>query len=433
MITTDGRKDFEIESDSEDDQFEDNQETYYEDEDVHLTAQEKKVKLAKKYLAAVEEEEKQKSDVKDEVDSHVLKKLKNEELEKAGRLRKNIADYVIFDVNRQNTLMCKHHKLSITCSVISSDSKFLYTASKDCSIIRWSLEEFNKTHFILFKSKQTTRNNQYHSSIVNCLAISSDNKYLISGDEEGIINIWEADSLKFVKSFEGHKSSVTDLAVCPFTNSLYSTSKDALVKVWNLNEFAYMETLFGHQAAITSVDVINSDRIITAGGTDKTLRVWKLQEESQLVYNGHSGNIDVVRKLDEGYFISGGDDGSICLWSSLKKKPLYTVHNAHGFSSLNSEANWISALAVFSNTDLIVSGSCDGYIRFWKWSQSSKIITPLSIIRIEGFVNTLRFSPNGKYLIVGIGREHRLGRWWNINKVKNCVLCIPFSVEIANK
>lgn len=366
----------------------------------------------------------------------MLKRIKDQELEKAGKLKRKIADSVTFDVEHQIALTCKQHKLSITCLAISPDDQFLYSASKDCSIVRWSLDTYSKTNFIVFrckKNKNMNKRNQYHSSTINCLAVSSDNKYLVSGDEKGVINVWQADSLEFVQTLNGHKNAITDLAVCPFTNSLYSSSKDALVKVWNLNEFAYMETLFGHQAAITSVDVLNKDRVVTAGGTDKTLRVWKVQEESQLIFNGHSGSIDLVRKLDEGFFVSGGDDGSLCLWGALKKVPLYIIRNAHGLSSLNSQANWISALAVFPNADLIASGSCDGYIRLWKWSQTSKVITPISTIAVQGYVNTLRFRSNGECLIAGIGREHRLGRWQDIKQAKNCVLCVPLIVEQMHK
>lgn len=42
-----------------------------------------------------------------------------------------------------------------------------------------------------------------------------------------------------------------------------------------------------------------------------------------------------------------------------------------------------------------------------------------------GFVNSLQFSPQGDFLLAGVGQEHRLGRWWRIKQAKNAVYVIP--------
>lgn len=125
------------------------------------------------------------------------------------------------------------------------------------------------------------------------------------------------------------------------------------------------------------------ERAITSGGSDRSMRIWKIVEESQLVYNGHSGSIDIVKLINEENFISAGDDGldtlpipymifdfcnlfiqilihsmcrSLCLWSAMKKKALHTKQLAHGKSDDNDEANWISAVATLINTDVVASG-----------------------------------------------------------------------------
>ena len=46
----------------------------------------------------------------------------------------------------------------------------------------------------------------------------------------------------------------------------------------------------------------------------------------------------------------------ISLWTGLKKKPLFTVHEAHGKDPVNQEPRWISALAALPSTDLIATG-----------------------------------------------------------------------------
>lgn len=68
---------------------------------------------------------------------------------------------------------------------------------------------------------------------------------------------------------------------------------------------------YGHQSAITSVDALARERAITSGGSDCSIRIWKIVEESQLVYNGHRGNIETVKLINEENFLSSGDDGYV--------------------------------------------------------------------------------------------------------------------------
>ena len=122
--------------------------------------------------------------------------------------------------------------------------------------------------------------------------------------------------------------------------------------------------------------------------------------------------------------ISGADDGSLCLWSVMKKRPVAVVRNAHG-QSVSGTGNWISSLAALPNSDLVASGSSDGFVRLWKCGEKFLTLTPLFAVAVRGFVNDLRFTKDGKHLIVGVGQEHRLGRWWRVKEARNSTLIIP--------
>ena len=113
---------------------------------------------------------------------------------------------------------------------------------------------------------------------------------------------------------------------------------------------------FGHQNGITSIDALARERAITSGGFDGTIRIWKIVEESQLIFNGHGGSIDSVKLINEEHFLSCGDDGQLCVWGCLKKKPLCSVLDAHGRDESNNQPMWISSIATLLNTDLVASG-----------------------------------------------------------------------------
>jgi len=167
------------------------------------------------------------------------------------------------------------------------------------------------------------------------------------------------------------------------------------------------------------------ERALSSGGTDGSLRIWKIVEESQLVYNNNNkGSIDCARFVNEETFISCSDNGSLCVWNVGKKKAIGERKLTHG-KSATGVANWISAIATLINTDLVASGSCDGFIRVWKLDRSFREIKLKFEIPVEGFVNCLSFTSDGNHLIAGIGQEHRLGRWWRLKEAKNVVLVIP--------
>lgn len=401
-----------------------------ESDDNLITAQEKKVQLAKKYLEEIEKEEKDRLETGD-VHSSVVSRLRNDLLDQAGKLSIKVADKLSPpDLTSIQTLRCKEHKLSITTVSLAPNDKWFFSASKDATIVKWCLKTKKKLGVIPSKHKEKDfqKKEHAHDSSVLCLAVSFDSKFLASGDESSIIRIWDAETLSHVHSFKGHRGSVTGLAFCSESNSLYSCSKDRSVRLWNLDEMSFVETLFGHQSVVTDIDVLKKDRAVTSGGTDKTLRVWKIQEESQLIYNGHQKSIDRVKRLDQQHFASCGDDGLICVWGMLKKKPLCILSQAHGIDATNDEPNWISSISCIPNSDLLVSGSCDGSLRFWKCEDKFRKVTPLFSVPVSGFVNSMAFSKDENLLIIGVGQEHRLGRWYKQNKAKNSVMCIQLQI-----
>ncbi|XP_014214805.1 U3 small nucleolar RNA-interacting protein 2 [Copidosoma floridanum] len=392
------------------------------DSEIEETAQEKRIRLANKYLEEIAEQER---DRKEFEEGAIEKRLKEEYLEEKGRLRKVVANTYMGHGEPQ-ILKCKDHKNSVTCVCLSNDGQFLFSGSKDGSLVKWSLSNRQKLKSLKGKTK-----NQDGLKCIRCIAISTDGKFLVVGAEgTKNITVLSASDFSHIKDLQGHRDIVSGLVFRKNTHTLYSASLDRCVKVWNLDEMAYVESLFGHQSSITSIDALARERAITSGGYECTIKIWKIVEESQLTYNGHTGSIDAVKLINEENFLSCGDDGQLCLWGCMKKKPLCTIREAHGRDEENKLPMWISSIATFLNTDLVASGSRDGVIRLWRCGESFRSLEPLFDVKVTGFVNSLVFTPDGKYLIAGIGQEHKLGRWWRVPEAKNSIAIIPL---IQNK
>ena len=188
------------------------------------------------------------------------------------------------------------------------------------------------------------------------------------------------------------------------------------------------------------------------------------------------------------------DNGSLSLWNIHKKKSVFTLPLAHGVDAPlpleeasgeqhpdkglddvgrgGRQPRWITALAVIPFSDMIISGSWDGYVRAWKISQDKRRIQALGAVgaigesidsllekeglsaesvskgafeamqsganshrRIQGIVNDLAVLERGDQgketvsVAAAIGKEHRLGRWKEMLDGRNNVVLF----EIAKK
>ncbi|XP_044758581.1 U3 small nucleolar RNA-interacting protein 2 [Coccinella septempunctata] len=398
-------------------------------EEENESPQDKKLRLAKIYLQEIEQIEREKLGKDEEVEKSIISKRLNENyLKEIGKFRSLVAEtYTEDKIEKIDTLKCREQRNSITCLCISSNNKFLFTGSKDGIVVKWNIELKKKEKIIPFvkhKSDEVIG----HSNRITSIAISFDDKYLAVGDESSDIKIWCPNDLSFLKTFQGHNKKVMGVSFRKNSHTLYSCSADRTVKVWNLDEMTYIETLFGHQDIISSIDSMFKERVITSGSRDGTLRIWKIPEESQLVYNGHSGCIDIVRLINEEHFISGGEDGQINIWSFMKKKPLYTIKDAHGIDSVNQQPNWICSIATLFNTDLFASGSFNGTVKLWKLTSNFRKAELLFDIPQVGYINCMAFTSNGDKLIVSCSRDHRFGRFTFLEGQKffNCIKVISF-------
>ncbi|XP_044157728.1 U3 small nucleolar RNA-interacting protein 2 [Bufo gargarizans] len=274
----------EIESDSDTEVAPTRRKKDHVEEELDETAQEKKLRLAKEYLQQLKDQEEER--LEDEGEDVIAHRLQENVLEQRGKLQRPLAKELL-PPEPADIRLLRGHQGPITCLVITPDDKHVFSGSKDCSIIKWSISDGKKVQKIPGGRKGCEDKHIGHTAHILCMALSSDGKYLASGDRNKLIFIWNAETCQNLHKFQGHRDAVSALSFQKGTYQLFSASHDRSVKVWNVAENSYIETLFGHQDCITGLDSLSRERCVTSGGRDGTVRVWKIVEESQLVFSGH--------------------------------------------------------------------------------------------------------------------------------------------------
>ncbi|KAG5105195.1 hypothetical protein JHK82_042165 [Glycine max] len=259
-----------------------------------------------------------------------------------------------------------------------------------------------------------------------------------------------------LQAFPGHRGPVSCLTFRQGTSELFSGSFDRTIKIWNVEDRTYMSTLFGHQSEILSIDCLRKERVLTAG-RDRSMQLFKVHEESRLVFRAPASSLECCCFVSNDELLSGSDDGSIELWTVMRKKPIYILRNAHALlvDSMKSDQkdseklpngnlengynhpenhhclsvfSWVSAVSVCRNSDLAASGAGNGSVRLWEIESDTKDIKSLYNVPLAGFVNSLAFAKSGEFLVAGVGQEPRLGRWGRNPEARNGVSILTYEM-----
>lgn len=430
-----------------------------------------------------------------------LRRLTEEQDEFKGRTYRQIASQLSFSTASHSFFRADTH----STTSVAIHAPYVYTVSKDKTLIKWELATPSHTHTADTKDdpgrparpqrkkpkrvKYTrglqkvaeSEEDQGHTRRILSVAVSPSGKYVATGGEDRKLIIWDAETLTPMRTFSQHRDSISGLSFVRHISTmssgeqLFSGSFDRTIKTWSLSPagHAYVETLFGHQDNVASVAAMTIDQCVSVGARDRTARLWKVVDESQLVFRGgsskhaeyHENNLDCVAPLPPNHFVTGSDSGSLALWSMYKKKPLHVIPLAHGLDPIppldelspeldeqtaasNSQhlrptPRWITALATVPGTDIVLSGSWDGWIRAWQISEDKKTLNPLGRVGpsqtgfeseplIKGVINDIavyerrpdtstpvdpkdksesQSEPRGLCIVAAVGKEHRLGRW----------------------
>jgi ribosomal RNA-processing protein 9 len=328
--------------------------------------------------------------------------------------------------------LAKGHTNTITSCALSFDNKMVASASKDGSVIQWDVETQGK----ILKLKPQDTNKSIRG--VTFCGDSFGGSMIVSCGEDRLVRLWDIRTPgECVRELKGHQGDVNGVkfAYDESTNAgkLFTIGSDKALKVWYTDgsDGKMFESYFGHTSSVLCMDMMSINRPIT-GGDDHSLRAWNCIRDSHSIFSsgGHSAPIDSVFVLDQNHYISGGQDGSMCLWGSTSRKSLCRVEEAHDNSS------WVTAVSGVRNSDLVLSGSSDGCIRFWRVGRPTSDVSKKTkmvidevdtTIDVKGIVHDIQVS--GNLVVAAVGRDHKHGRWITDNKAHNGLLFARLNFE----
>ncbi|KAJ3352172.1 WD domain repeat-containing protein 55 [Allomyces javanicus] len=269
----------------------------------------------------------------------------------AGLITGQVNCYSYTDTTSKRLFGSKHHKDSVRCVKFSHDGAHLYSCSTDKSI---QVMDTETKQVFLKKAKA-------HDDGINTL-LPLNETLVASGDENGVVRVWDLRAKNIVQEWHEHEDLVTDLHFVPHKKTIVSTGADGYLSVYDLRKKDVVARSDQMEVEMLCVAPVRNGKRLVVGNSDGSLSIWSWGWWGDFKdrFPGHPASVDTVVAIADDMVVTGCADGLVRVLSIHPNK-LLGVLGAHDEFPIES-------LAQSHDKRFLVSCSHDHTIRFWNAS-----------------------------------------------------------------
>ena len=107
----------------------------------------------------------------------------------------------------------------------------------------------------------------------NTVCASADGKRLLTSNSDHTLRLWDADTGKELRVFEGHTNIVLAAALSPDGKRVLSGSADTTVRLWDADTGKELRQMTGHTVPVWSIAFGPEGQALSGGCGDGTMRL----------------------------------------------------------------------------------------------------------------------------------------------------------------
>jgi WD40 repeat protein len=282
---------------------------------------------------------------------------------------------------------------SANSAALSHDGKYVVSGDLDGNVRVWDAETGAEI------------SNMSHDSYVNIVVFSPDGNYVASGSRDGTARVWDAATGNEISQM-GHGIDVVAVTFSPDGKYVASGGCDQLdfrqpctggsARVWEVATGKEVARMLYHYQ-VSALAFSPDGKYLASGSYDMVARVWKVNTGSEIASMVHESDVNVVAFSPDGnYVASGGMDNTARVWEVATGKEISRmIHN-----------DAVTSVAFSPNGKYVISGSYDGIAYVWETSTGKKISHATNLY----FLESVSFSPDGVNVVA---ESAGLVRVWN--------------------
>ena len=193
--------------------------------------------------------------------------------------------------------------------------------------------------------------------------MTPDGHCAVSASSDRTLRLWDLESGKALRTFEGHTGSVRAAAVTPDGRRAVSASDDRTLRVWDLESGKTLHTLKGHTDTVRAVAVTPDGRHAVSASLDDTLRLWDLE-------SGQTAH--VRRPYGLGHAVAITPDGrrAVTDWNTQTLR-LWDLERGKEIATFTGETA-MNSCAIAPDCQTIISGDRSGRVHFLSLVEADK-------------------------------------------------------------
>lgn len=260
-----------------------------------------------------------------------------------------------------------------------------------------------------------------HGERYKSIAYSPDGKTVASGNDKGLVKIWDTTTGNLIQTISGHQSSRIYAASYPHDNDIITIGVESEIQFWNVQTCELEKTIPDPRNGVFSVKYSPDKKLLASGGGSKKARLWDPQNGRFLgSFVGHKNEIYVVDFSPDASMLAsaGGQkrrrpelkkgsnyDNSVCIWE-IRSGELYLIGDR--LAAFTEHTDWVNTVVFSPDGETLASGSQDKTIQLWDVKSFSHLRT---ITGHEDGVNAIAFSPDG--MALASASHDKTIRIWN--------------------
>jgi WD40 repeat protein len=213
----------------------------------------------------------------------------------------------LFNLNTNNEpSILEGHKSGVVSLAFTPDSKGLYSAGNDKSIMYWDLLAATSSVFLTLPTTN-----------VKCIIISPNGRYIFGGTDDGRLMRWSLDTKEETVMFRSDKNSIYAIAINSTGSRIAFVDKNGSLRLIDTRSNSVIGVVAAHAVRILDVKFSPDDHQIATSSMDKQVKIWDAGNFSirPIIINKHNTWVLSIAFSPNGkYLVSSSEDGDIYYW-----------------------------------------------------------------------------------------------------------------------